>query len=128
MIIGHQKGINTKMRQIRNFGWPIRKATAKRSADETGGKIQKTVITLIDTPGAYPVWRRRKGQGEAIARNIFEMLRLKVPVICVIIGEGASGGALGIGAGDRGVYDAKYLVYRHLTGKLQQHTLAQLGQ
>ncbi len=103
MILGQQKGINTKMRQIRNFGMAnpegYRKALRLMKLAE---KFNKPVITLIDTPGAYPgLEAEERGQGEAIARNIFEMLRLKVPVICVIIGEGASGGALGIGAGDR---------------------------
>lgn len=103
MIIGQQKGINTKMRQIRNFGMAnpegYRKALRLMKLAE---KFNKPVITLIDTPGAYPgLEAEERGQGEAIARNIYEMLRLKVPVICVIIGEGASGGALGIGVGDR---------------------------
>jgi acetyl-CoA carboxylase carboxyl transferase subunit alpha len=103
MIIGQQKGINTKMRQIRNFGMAnpegYRKALRLMRLAE---KFNKPVITLIDTPGAYPgLEAEERGQGEAIARNIFEMIRLKVPVICVIIGEGASGGALGIGVGDR---------------------------
>jgi len=103
MIIGQQKGINTKMRQIRNFGMAnpegYRKAIRLMKLAE---KFDKPIITLIDTPGAYPgLEAEERGQGEAIARNIYEMLRLKVPVICVIIGEGASGGALGIGVGDR---------------------------
>lgn len=103
MILGHQKGINTKMRQVRNFGMPnpegYRKALRLMKLAE---KFNKPVITLIDTPGAYPgLEAEERGQGEAIARNIYEMIRLKVPVICVIIGEGASGGALGIGVGDR---------------------------
>lgn len=103
MIIGHQKGINTKMRQLRNFGMAnpegYRKALRLMKLAE---KFNKPVITLIDTPGAYPgLEAEERGQGEAIARNIYEMIRLKVPVICVIIGEGASGGALGIGVGDR---------------------------
>jgi len=103
MIIGQQKGINTKMRQIRNFGMAnpegYRKALRLMRLAE---KFNKPVITLIDTPGAYPgLEAEERGQGEAIARNIYEMMRLKVPVICVIIGEGASGGALGIGVGDR---------------------------
>jgi acetyl-CoA carboxylase carboxyl transferase subunit alpha len=103
MIIGQQKGINTKMRQIRNFGMAnpegYRKALRLMRLAE---KFNKPVITLIDTPGAYPgLEAEERGQGEAIARNIFEMIRLKVPIICVIIGEGASGGALGIGVGDR---------------------------
>jgi acetyl-CoA carboxylase carboxyl transferase subunit alpha len=103
MIIGQQKGINTKMRQLRNFGMAnpegYRKALRLMKLAE---KFNKPVITFIDTPGAYPgLEAEERGQGEAIARNIYEMIRLKVPVICVIIGEGASGGALGIGVGDR---------------------------
>jgi acetyl-CoA carboxylase carboxyl transferase subunit alpha len=103
MFIGHQKGINTKMRQMRNFGMAnpegYRKALRLMKLAE---KFNKPVITLIDTPGAYPgPEAEERGQGEAIARNIYEMIRLRVPVICVIIGEGASGGALGIGVGDR---------------------------
>ena len=103
MIIGQQKGINTKMRQLRNFGMAnpegYRKALRLMKMAE---KFNKPVITLVDTPGAYPgIEAEERGQGEAIARNIFEMMRLKVPVICVIIGEGASGGAMGIGVGDR---------------------------
>jgi len=103
MVIGQQKGINTKMRQMRNFGMPnpegYRKALRLMKLAE---KFNKPVVTLIDTPGAYPgIEAEERGQGEAIARNIFEMIRLKVPVICVVIGEGASGGALGIGVGDK---------------------------
>lgn len=103
MIIGHQKGVNTKMRQYRNFGMAnpegYRKALRLMKLAE---KFNKPVITLIDTPGAFPgLEAEERGQGEAIARNLLEMSVLKVPVICVIIGEGASGGALGIGIGDR---------------------------
>lgn len=103
MIIGQQKGINTKMRQLRNFGMAnpegYRKALRLMKLAE---KFNKPIITLIDTPGAFPgLEAEERGQGEAIARNIYEMMRLTVPVICVIIGEGASGGALGIGVGDR---------------------------
>ncbi len=103
MIIGQQKGSNTKMRQARNFGMAnpegYRKALRLMKLAE---KFNKPVITLIDTPGAFPgLEAEERGQGEAIARSIFEMMRLKVPVICVVIGEGASGGALGIGVGDR---------------------------
>lgn len=103
MVIGQQKGINTKMRQHRNFGMAnpegYRKALRLMRLAE---KFNKPIVTLIDTPGAYPgLEAEERGQGEAIARNIYEMIRLKVPVICVIIGEGASGGALGIGVGDR---------------------------
>lgn len=103
MFIGQQKGINTKMRQYRNFGMPnpegYRKALRLMKLAE---KFNKPIVTLIDTPGAFPgLEAEERGQGEAIARNIFEMMRLKVPVICIIIGEGASGGALGIGVGDK---------------------------
>lgn len=103
MFIGHQKGINTKMRQYRNFGMAnpegYRKALRLMKLAE---KFNIPVVTLIDTPGAYPgLEAEERGQAEAIARNLFEMTLLKVPVICVIIGEGASGGALGIGIGDR---------------------------
>ena len=103
MIVGQQKGINTKMRQYRNFGMAnpegYRKALRLMKMAE---KFNIPVLTLIDTPGAFPgIEAEERGQGEAIARNILEMVRLKVPIICVIVGEGASGGALGIGVGDR---------------------------
>ena len=103
MMIGQQKGMNTKQRQERNFGMAnpegYRKALRLMKLAE---KFNKPVITLIDTPGAFPgIEAEERGQGEAIARNIYEMIRLQIPVICVIIGEGASGGALGIGVGDR---------------------------
>lgn len=103
MFIGHQKGINTKMRQYRNFGMAnpegYRKALRLMKMAE---KFNIPVVTLIDTPGAYPgLEAEERGQAEAIARNLYEMTQLKVPVICVVIGEGASGGALGIGIGDR---------------------------
>ena len=103
MFIGQQKGYNTKTRQYRNFGMPnpegYRKALRLMKMAEKFGVL---VVTLIDTPGAYPgLEAEERGQGEAIARNILEMTRLKVPIICVIIGEGASGGALGIGVGDK---------------------------
>jgi acetyl-CoA carboxylase carboxyl transferase subunit alpha len=103
MVIGQQKGTNTKMRQMRNFGMAnpegYRKALRLMKLAE---KFGKPILTLIDTPGAFPgLEAEERGQGEAIARNIYEMLRLQVPVICVIIGEGASGGALGIGVGDK---------------------------
>ena len=103
MVIGHQKGTNTKLRQYRNFGMAnpegYRKALRLMKLAE---KFNKPVITLIDTPGAFPgLEAEERGQGEAIARNLLEMSVLKVPVICVIIGEGASGGALGIGIGDK---------------------------
>lgn len=103
MIIGHQKGINTKMRQYRNFGMAnpegYRKALRLMRLAE---KFNKPIITFVDTPGAFPgIEAEDRGQAEAIARNIYEMIKLKVPVLVVIIGEGASGGALGIGVGDR---------------------------
>ncbi|MEM7087291.1 MAG: acetyl-CoA carboxylase carboxyltransferase subunit alpha [Bacteroidota bacterium] len=103
MFIGQQKGYNTKTRQYRNFGMAnpegYRKALRLMKSAE---KFGVPVVTLIDTPGAYPgLEAEERGQGEAIARNILEMTRLKVPIIVVIIGEGASGGALGIGVGDR---------------------------
>ena len=102
MFIGQQKGYNTKTRQYRNFGMAnpegYRKALRLMKSAE---KFDIPVVTLIDTPGAYPgIEAEERGQGEAIARNILEMTRLKVPIIIVIIGEGASGGALGIGVGD----------------------------
>jgi acetyl-CoA carboxylase carboxyl transferase subunit alpha len=103
MFIGHQKGINTKMRQYRNFGMAnpegYRKALRLMKLAE---KFGKPIVTLIDTPGAFPgLEAEERGQAEAIARNIYEMIQLRVPVLCIIIGEGASGGALGIGVGDR---------------------------
>ena len=103
LFIGQQKGVNTKMRQLRNFGMPnpegYRKALRLMKQAE---KFGRPVVALIDTPGAFPgVEAEERGQGEAIARNILEMSRLKVPIICIIIGEGASGGALGIGVGDK---------------------------
>lgn len=103
MYIGQQKGENTKLRQYRNFGMAnpegYRKALRLMKLAE---KFEKPIVTLIDTPGAYPgLEAEERGQGEAIARNLYEMAQLSVPVICIIIGEGASGGALGIGVGDR---------------------------
>lgn len=103
MFIGQQKGYNTKTRQYRNFGMAnpegYRKALRLMKMAE---KFRIPVVTLLDTPGAYPgLEAEERGQGEAIARNIFEMTRLKTPIIAIVIGEGASGGALGIGVGDR---------------------------
>ncbi|WP_339649942.1 acetyl-CoA carboxylase carboxyltransferase subunit alpha [uncultured Salegentibacter sp.] len=103
MFIGQQKGYNTKTRQYRNFGMAnpegYRKALRLMKSAE---KFGLPVVTFVDTPGAYPgLEAEERGQGEAIARNILEMTRLKVPIIVVIIGEGASGGALGIGVGDK---------------------------
>ncbi len=103
MFVGQQKGYNTKTRQYRNFGMAnpegYRKALRLMKSAE---KFNIPVVTIVDTPGAYPGFEaEERGQGEAIARNILEMTRLKVPIIVVIIGEGASGGALGIGVGDK---------------------------
>lgn len=103
MIIGHQKGVSTKMRQYRNFGMAnpegYRKALRLMKMAE---KFNIPIITMIDTPGAFPgLEAEERGQAEAIARNIRDMFSLRVPVICIIIGEGASGGAIGIGVGDR---------------------------
>ena len=102
VIIGHQKGVNTKMRQYRNFGMAnpegYRKALRLMKMAERFGF---PVICLIDTPGAYPgIEAEERGQAEAIARNLFEMAQLRVPIVCAVIGEGASGGAIGIGLGD----------------------------
>ncbi len=112
MFIGHQKGKNTKQRAYRNFGMPnpegYRKALRLMKLAE---KFQKPVVTLIDTPGAAPgVEAEKRGQAEAIANNLKQMAMLKVPIICIIIGEGASGGALGIGVGDR-IYMLDYTWY-----------------
>lgn len=112
MFIGQQKGYNTKTRQYRNFGMAnpegYRKALRLMKMAE---KFNIPVVTLLDTPGAYPgLEAEERGQGEAIARNIFEMIRLKVPIITIVIGEGASGGALGIGVGDR-VFMMEYTWY-----------------
>ncbi|MEY4929596.1 MAG: hypothetical protein RI909_320, partial [Bacteroidota bacterium] len=103
MLIGQQKGRNTKQRQMRNFGMAnpegYRKALRLMKIAE---KFNKPIVTFIDTPGAFPgLEAEERGQGEAIARNLKEMFMLKVPVICIVIGEGASGGALGIAIGDR---------------------------
>jgi acetyl-CoA carboxylase carboxyl transferase subunit alpha len=112
MIIGHQKGTNTKLRQYRNFGMAnpegYRKALRLMKLAE---KFNKPVITFIDTPGAYPgLEAEERGQGEAIARNLLEMSVLKVPILCFVVGEGASGGALGIGIGDK-VYMLEHTWY-----------------
>lgn len=112
MVIGQQKGYNTKTRQYRNFGMAnpegYRKALRLMKMAE---KFDIPVVTLLDTPGAYPgIEAEERGQGEAIARNILEMTRLKTPIITIVIGEGASGGALGIGVGDR-VYMMEFTWY-----------------
>ena len=112
MFIGHQKGANTKLRQYRNFGMAnpegYRKALRLMKLAE---KFNKPIVTLRDTPGADPgLEAEERGQGEAIARNLLEMSVLKVPVLCFVVGEGASGGALGIGIGDR-VYMLQYTWY-----------------
>lgn len=103
VIMGHQKGVNTKLRQYRNFGMAnpegYRKALRLMKLAE---RFNLPIVTLIDTPGAFPgLEAEERGQAEAIARNLFEMAQLKVPVVCYVIGEGASGGAIGIGLGDR---------------------------
>ncbi|MEL6844679.1 MAG: acetyl-CoA carboxylase carboxyltransferase subunit alpha, partial [Bacteroidota bacterium] len=103
VIIGHQKGVNTKMRQYRNFGMAnpegYRKALRLMKLAE---RFNYPVVCLIDTPGAYPgIEAEERGQAEAIARNLLEMAQLSVPIVCAVIGEGASGGAIGIGLGDR---------------------------
>lgn len=103
VIIGHQKGVNTKMRQYRNFGMAnpegYRKALRLMKMAE---KFNLPIICLIDTPGAFPgLEAEERGQAEAIARNLYEMSQLRVPILCYVIGEGASGGAIGIGLGDR---------------------------
>lgn len=103
VVIGHQKGVTTKMRQYRNFGMAnpegYRKALRLMKMAE---KFNYPVVCFIDTPGAYPgIEAEERGQAEAIARNLIEMAQLKVPILCYIIGEGASGGALGIGLGDK---------------------------
>lgn len=112
MVIGHQKGTNTKLRQFRNFGMAnpegYRKALRLMRLAE---KFNKPVVTFIDTPGAFPgLEAEERGQGEAIARNLLEMSVLKVPILCFVVGEGASGGALGIGIGDK-VYMLEHTWY-----------------
>lgn len=112
IILGHQKGVNTKLRQYRNFGMAnpegYRKASRLMKMAE---KFGMPVISLIDTPGAYPgMEAEQRGQAQAIAQNLFEMAQLKTPILCYIIGEGASGGAIGIGAGDR-VYMLEFTWY-----------------
>ncbi len=102
VVIGHQKGVNTKMRQYRNFGMAnpegYRKALRLMKMAE---RFNLPVVCLIDTPGAFPgIEAEERGQAEAIARNLFEMAQLRVPIVCAVIGEGASGGAIGIGLGD----------------------------
>jgi len=103
MIIGHQKGVNTKMRQYRNFGMANPEGYRKAlRLMKTAERFGFPVVCLIDTPGAFPgLEAEERGQAEAIARNLFEMAQLTVPITCIVIGEGASGGALGIGLGDR---------------------------
>jgi acetyl-CoA carboxylase carboxyl transferase subunit alpha len=112
MFIGHQKGRNTKSRVLRNYGMAkpegYRKALRLMKLAE---RFAIPIVTLIDTPGAYPgIGAEERGQSEAIARNLFEMSRLKTPIVCVVIGEGGSGGALAIGVGDR-VLMLQYAVY-----------------
>lgn len=103
MFVGHQKGVNTKMRQYRNFGMPNPEGYRKAlRLMKTAERFNIPVVCLIDTPGAYPgIEAEERGQAEAIARNLYEMAQLRTSITCVVIGEGASGGALGIGVGDR---------------------------
>ena len=103
MFVGHQKGENTKMRQYRNFGMPNPEGYRKAlRLFRTAERFNMPIVCLIDTPGAFPgIEAEDRGQAEAIARNLFEMAQLTVPIVCVIIGEGASGGALGIGVGNK---------------------------
>lgn len=112
MIIGQQKGVNTKMRQYRNFGMANPEGYRKAlRLMKTAERFGFPVITLIDTPGAFPgLEAEQHGQAEAIARNLFEMAQLRVPILCYVIGEGASGGALGIGLGDK-VFMMEYTWY-----------------
>jgi acetyl-CoA carboxylase carboxyl transferase subunit alpha len=112
MVIGHQKGRNTKDNIMRNFGMPrpegYRKALRLMRMAE---KFNLPVITFIDTPGAYPgIGAEERGQSEAIARNLYEMAKLRTPIICTVVGEGGSGGALAIGVGDR-VMMLQYATY-----------------
>jgi len=123
VIIGHQKGVNTKMRQYRNFGMAnpegYRKALRLMKMAE---RFNYPVICLIDTPGAFPgLEAEERGQAEAIARNLFEMAQLKVPILCYVIGEGASGGAIGIGLG------GEYLVFCHFSRILFFYIMEKLG-
>lgn len=103
MILGHQKGRDTKERKYRRFGMPNPEGYRKAERlMKMAAKFDKPIVTLLDTPGAYPgMGAEERGQAEAIARNLFEMARLPVPIVTVVIGEGASGGAIGIGLGDR---------------------------
>ena len=112
MFIGHQKGVNTKMRQYRNFGMANPEGYRKAlRLMKTAEKFNIPVVCLIDTPGAYPgIEAEERGQAEAIAQNLMEMAQLTVPILCYIIGEGASGGALGIGLGDR-IFMLEYTWY-----------------
>jgi acetyl-CoA carboxylase carboxyl transferase subunit alpha len=103
MFIGQQKGTDIKMRKYRNFGMPNPEGYRKAlRLMKTAERFDIPVVCLIDTPGAFPgIEAEKRGQAEAIARNLFEMAKLRVPIICIVIGEGASGGALGIGVGNR---------------------------
>ena len=112
VILGHQKGVNTKLRQYRNFGMANPEGYRKAlRLMKTAEKFNIPVINFIDTPGAYPgIEAEERGQAEAIAHNLLEMAQLKVPILCYIIGEGASGGALGIGLGDK-IFMLEYTWY-----------------
>jgi len=112
MVIGHQKGRDTKEKIRRNFGMPRPEGYRKAlRLMKTAERFHMPLFTFIDTPGAYPgIGAEERGQSEAIARNLFEMAALKTPIICTVIGEGGSGGALAIGVGDR-VMMLKYSTY-----------------
>jgi len=129
MIIGQQKGRDTKARQYRNFGMAnpegYRKAYRLMKLAE---KFNIPVVTLLDTPGAFPgLEAEERGQAEAIAKNLKLMSVLEVPIISIVIGEGASGGALGIGIRQRIIHDGKHLVFGNLTGIVLFHSLENLG-
>ena len=112
VVIGHQKGRDTKQRQYRNFGMPRPEGYRKAlRLMRLAARFRLPVVTLVDTPGAYPgIGAEERGQSEAIARNLFEMAGLRVPVLCIVIGEGGSGGALAIGVGDR-IIMLEYSIY-----------------
>ena len=112
MVVGQQKGRDTKQKLHRNFGMPKPEGYRKAlRVMQLAGKFQRPIITLLDTPGAYPgIEAEERGQGEAIAINLREMARLRVPIVCVVIGEGGSGGALGIGVGNR-IYMMENSIY-----------------
>jgi acetyl-CoA carboxylase carboxyl transferase alpha subunit len=127
VVVGHQKGRDTKTNVLRNFGMPNPEGYRKaRRLFELAEKFDRPIVTFLDTPGAFPgIEAEERGQAEAIARNLFVMAKLRVPIVVVIIGEGASGGALGIGVGDRILMLEN--VFGHRTGVVFVDSLAQLG-